>query len=122
MSSQDQEDLFNVTDVEEEGKDTKTDILDSSIHEDGEQDLGVDESIPEKESTPKDTSAAEAADEQMDSTPVDATAATAVDTSAAEAVEENPSIHEMTGVVRIMMSATTAKKNNNEFSELIIMS
>ena len=79
MSSQDQEDLLNITDAE--------------------QDREVNETIPEQESTPKDTNAAEAV-KQMDSTPVIATAATAVETSAAEVVEENLSLHESTGVVK----------------------
>jgi hypothetical protein len=54
MSSQDKEDLLNVTYMEEEGMDT--DILDSSSHDDGEQDQEVDETTPEQESTPKEHS------------------------------------------------------------------
>jgi hypothetical protein len=99
MSSQDQEDhLLNVTDgEEEEGMDTE--ILDSSSHEDGEQDQMVDETAPDQESTPKDTKAAEAV-EQIDSTPSVAAAAMAGEKGAAEAVEENLSLHESTEEVK----------------------
>jgi hypothetical protein len=60
MSSEHQEDhLLSVTDEEEEeGMDTE--ILDSSVHEDGEQDQMVDKTAADQDSTPKVTKAAEA--------------------------------------------------------------
>jgi hypothetical protein len=99
MSSEHQDDhLLSVTD-EEEGQAMDTEILDSSGHEDGEQDQMVDETPPDQDSTPKLTKAAEAV-EQMESTPGSVEAAKVVDEGSAEPGAENLDLQENTEEVK----------------------
>ena len=96
MSSSEQEEFhLGIFNEEEDGGAMDVEILDSSSHDDGEQDRLVDETIPKQESTPKVTDTATAG-EKMESSPgVANDAAKAVDNVVAEAGNENPNLHEI---------------------------